>query len=145
MRRRRKSKMALRQISVLLENRPGTLVEVTDLVAAAGINLRAINVSDTSGFGILRLVVDKPELCEKVLKEAGKTVSLVRVLAVNLSDKPGGFSAMARILTENGHNIDYVYHYSEGNFKDASVVIRTDFLDEAESLLVSKGFKMSEE
>ena len=60
--------MFIKQLSVFIENKDGRLAEITAIIANAGIDIRAISISDTTDFGILRLIVDKPEFAEKALK-----------------------------------------------------------------------------
>ena len=85
--------MALKQLTVFVENKQGTVVSITDTLAKNNINLRALSIAETQDFGILRLIVDKPEFAEKALKEAGLTVSLSNVIAVGIPDKKGGIAA----------------------------------------------------
>ena len=81
--------MQIQQLSVFVENKPGRLAEITEVLAAANIDIRAISVADTSDFGILRVIVDKPKEAIETLKEHGMTVSLTNVIAVGVSDHPG--------------------------------------------------------
>jgi len=89
--------MKVKQISVFLENTTGRLAEVTKTIADAGINLRAISIADTADFGILRIVVDKPDEGMKVLKEAEFTAKLTDVIGIILDDKPGGLKKVMDI------------------------------------------------
>ena len=66
--------MYIKQISVFLENKVGRLVEITDTIAKAGIDIRAVSLADTSDYGILRVIVDNPDQAEKVIRDAGYTV-----------------------------------------------------------------------
>ena len=81
----------VKQISVFLENKCGRLVRVTQVLGEAGINIRALSIADTSDFGILRLIVDKPDLACQVLREKGFMASETEVIAVEVPDKPGGW------------------------------------------------------
>ena len=83
--------MFIKQLSVFVENKSGRLAEITALIAAAGVDLRAVSIADTVDFGILRLIVDQPDRAAAALRDAGFTVSLTRVIAANVEDKPGGF------------------------------------------------------
>lgn len=131
--------MAVRQISVFLENKAGTLVEVTSILAENSINIRAISVADTTRFGILRLIVDKPELAEGKLKEEGFTVSVTHVIAAGISDEPGGLSQIAKLFTENGISIDYVYAFISHSSNEACIMLRVDEIDKAEAILKENG------
>jgi len=126
----------VQQISVFLENKSGRLAELTDVLGKSGINIRALSIADTSDFGILRLIVNKPETAFKVLKEAGFTVSITDVIAVEVEDKPGGLAAVLKILESVGINIEYLYAFLEKASNNALVVFRVEQVDEAVDLLI---------
>lgn len=128
--------MKVQQISVFLENKSGRLAELTDVLGKSGINIRALSIADTSDFGILRLIVNKPETAFKVLKEAGFTVSITDVIAVEVEDKPGGLAAVLKILESVGINIEYLYAFLEKASNNALVVFRVEQVDEAVDLLI---------
>ena len=86
--------MAVRQLSVFLENRTGTLCEVTQALSDNGIDVRAITLADTVEFGILRLIVSDPVKAEEVLRAHHFTVSITEVLCVRVDDVPGGLNAV---------------------------------------------------
>ena len=90
--------MYLKQISAFVENRPGRLAEITEILADNGIDLRALSIADTTDFGILRVIVDKPEEVAELLKSKRVTVTLTDVIAIKLPDKSGALSNMLRIL-----------------------------------------------
>ena len=84
--------MFIKQLSLFVENKSGRLAEITSIIAAAGIDIRALSIADTTNFGILRIIVDKPDQAEKILRDAGLTVSLTNVIAIGIPDVPGGFA-----------------------------------------------------
>ena len=90
--------MKIQQLSIFVENREGRLAQITEVLAAAQIDIRAISVADTSDFGILRLIVNDPGQAVKALKAAGMTVSLTDVIGIGINDRPGEFSKAMRIL-----------------------------------------------
>lgn len=137
--------MAVRQISVFIENRAGTLVEVTEVIAKAGVNIRAVSLADTTNFGIMRVIVDKPELCEKALNEEGYTVSITQVLAIGLRDNPGGLHDLAKLTGKNGINLDYIYAYVSHASGEACIIARVAELEKAEALLKDAGFRVYSE
>ena len=94
--------MFIKQLSVFVENKSGRLAEITAVLAGAGIDIRALSIADTTNFGILRIIVDKPFEAETALKEAGLTVSLTSVLAIGIPDEPGGFAAAMKALAAAG-------------------------------------------
>lgn len=101
--------MKVRQLSVFVANEAGRVSQVTDLLGQAGINIRGFSVSDTAEFGILRLVVDKPDEALRVLREGGFTVKESDVICINLPDQPGGLASVLKVVADAGVNIEYVY------------------------------------
>ena len=103
--------MFIKQLSVFVENKSGRLAEITAVLAGAGIDIRALSIADTTNFGILRIIVDKPFEAEAALKEAGLTVSLTSVLAIGIPDEPGGFAAAMKALAAAGVGVEYMYAF----------------------------------
>ncbi len=103
--------MSVEQISIFLENKAGRLAEVTTILADAGVNIKALALADTSEFGILRLIVDKREVAQTVLKNNGVTVRLTHVVAVEVSHTPGGLNRILQILQAQGINVEYMYGF----------------------------------
>lgn len=101
--------MKVRQLSVFIENKAGRVSEVTDVLGTAGINIRGFSVSDTAEYGILRLVVDRPEDGMAALKEQGFTVKESDVICIRLDDAPGSLARVLKIVSDAGVNIEYVY------------------------------------
>lgn len=127
--------MYIKQISVFVENRLGSLVEITKEIANEGIDLRAVSLADTSDFGILRVIVDNPVKAEKVLREAGHTVALTDVIAVGVKDIPGQFSKMLDLLSEKNINVEYMYAFTGNHQGTAYVIIKLDNLAEGIKIL----------
>ena len=130
--------MIIKQISVFLENRPGTLAEVLGVLGEHDINLRAMAVADTADFGILRLVVNEPDKVERVLKGANFAVKITPVLAMKVPDHPGGLLSEIKKLTAAGINIEYVYAFATAASDEARVVLKVDNLSKAEQVLLSE-------
>jgi len=99
----------VRQISVFIANEAGRVSEVTGLLGEAGVNIRGFSVSDTADYGILRLVVDRPDEALEALKTAGFTTREDAVICIDLPDRPGGLAEVLKIVSEAGVNIEYVY------------------------------------
>jgi len=97
------------QLSVFIANEAGRVSEVTKALGEAGINIRGFSVSDTAEYGILRLIVDRPDKAHEVIKAAGFTVKETEVICIDLPDHPGGLASVLRIVSEAGVNIEYVY------------------------------------
>lgn len=118
--------MLIKQLSIFVENKAGRLAEITDIIAKAGIDIRALSIADTTNFGILRIIVDKPDEAEKVLKEAGLTVSLTNVIAIGIPDQPGGFSNAMKCLADAGMGVEYMYAFISRDKGRAYVILRVN-------------------
>ena len=127
--------MTVKQLSVFVENKPGKLMEALEALAESGIDLRAIALADTSDFGILRAIVNKPDHAFEVLSESGFLVKTNNVLAVVIGDKPGGLASVVRLLSEGNVNIEYTYAFVAHSRDHAYVILRVDNNDEAVSIL----------
>ena len=101
--------MKVKQISVFLENKSGRLAEVTRTLGKHDINIRALSIADTTDFGILRLIVNKPADANRILREEGFMVSETEVIAVDVPDRPGGLADVLEMLGKVGVNIEYLY------------------------------------
>ncbi|MEZ6852193.1 ACT domain-containing protein [Halodesulfovibrio aestuarii] len=127
--------MKVEQISVFLENKAGRLAEVTNTLAANGINIRALSLADTTDFGILRLIVDNSEKAKSVLKDKGFTVGKTNVVAVEVEDKPGGLNHILDTLGNNGINVEYMYAFVMPGSTNATLIFRFDKTDQAVDVL----------
>ena len=134
--------MKVRQISIFLENRSGRLASVLKEVGRAGVNIRALSLADTSDFGILRLIVDDVDKGVQVLKDAGHTVSLTEVLAVEVPDHPGGLAGILEKLSEANLNVEYMYAFVCRATDKAVVVFRFEDVDAAIAALKKAGISI---
>jgi hypothetical protein len=134
--------MIIQQISVFVENKPGTMGEVLTVLKDKSINLRALSLADTADFGIIRLIVKEPEKVGALLREAGFTVKTTPVLAIKVPDDPGGLFEQVQKLSSAGINIEYMYAFAANGGSEARVVLKVDDLERSE-LLIS-GEKASE-
>ncbi|HPY82623.1 MAG TPA: ACT domain-containing protein [Bacteroidales bacterium] len=125
--------MIIKQISVFLEDKSGRLTQITKILAQHDINITALSIADATDYGIIRMIVGRPELAQKVLKEQGIAVQLTEVACMVIPNKPGGLHAALQILTDHNINIDYLYAFADGN--KASVVIRSASITEAIAVL----------
>ena len=123
--------MQIQQLSIFVENKSGRLAHITEALAAANVDIRAISVADTSDFGILRLIVDKPEEAVKALKEAHLTVSLTSVIAVGINDQPGEFAKAMRVLADSYIGVEYMYAFISRDKGKAYVILRVEDSDKA--------------
>ncbi len=132
--------MIIKQLSVFLENKKGRVCAAADVLAQNAVNIRALSLADTSEFGILRLIVDRPEDGKKALNSEGMIVRLTDVLSLTMNDAPGGTLGVLRALAENGISVEYMYAGVSKLSGKAFMIIQADDLEAAEKLLVSRGF-----
>jgi len=134
--------MALKQLSIFLENSPGRLLEVTRAFGAAGVNLRALSLADTSGFGVLRLLVSDLAAARRIAMEHHWPARVDEVVAVRIPDTPGSLAAVLAPLYE--HRIDVEYMYAFAGFtsvKQAVMIFRFRDNEAARSGMVLLGAK----
>ncbi|MBE7014258.1 MAG: ACT domain-containing protein [Ruminococcaceae bacterium] len=134
--------MAIKQLTVFVPNRKGTIVAVTDILAKNDINLRALSIAETEDFGILRLIVNDENKAEKVLGEQGYLIKVVDVVGVKIGDAPGKLTAALDVLDKNDINVEYLYAFMARTEKHAYVVLRVENNKTAEEALSSAGFKL---
>jgi len=127
--------MIIQQISVFVENRPGTLAEVLGVLKEHEINLRAMSVADTADFGILRMVVNDPEKVERILRGAGYAVKSTPVLTMTVDDTPGGLLTQIEKMSTAGINVEYLYAFAATSANAARVVIKVDNLERADRIV----------
>ena len=131
--------MTINQLSVFVENKPGKLVEALEILAQAGIDLRALSLADTADFGILRIIVDKPSVALSTLQDAGYLIKSNEVIPVSVSDKPGGLAAVLRILANSDIDVEYTYAFVAHSRDKAYVILRVADNDAAIKTLNANG------
>ena len=114
----------MKQISVFLENKPGELNALTQVLASHNIDMRALSLSETNEFGIARIIVDRPLDTATVLKDAGYICTVTPVLAVAIPNVPGGLNQVLNVLSEAGINLEYGYAFLGGAKDSAYMVFR---------------------
>ena len=134
--------MAIRQISVFVENKKGSLEKAVKTLAEAGVDMRALSIADTADFGILRLIVRDPEATAKLLREMGFVAKINSVLAIAVDDRPGGLAKPLSLLSEQGVSVEYLYAFMSKCDAGATVILRTDKRDIAESVLADAGIRL---
>ena len=134
--------MAIKQITVFVQNKKGTVVSVTDVLSKNNVNLRALSIAETESFGILRLIVNDEKKAEKVLQENGYLIKVIDVLGVKIGDAPGKLTAALDVLDKANINVEYLYAFMARTEKHAYVVLRVEEMAEAEAALTGAGFKM---
>ena len=130
--------MAIKQLSVFVENKEGKLREITDILAKAGIDIRALSIADTSEFGILRLIVRDPHKAKALLEKNGFVATINDVVGVEINDRPGGLAEIVRLFAERGINMEYMYAFLTRTENKAYLVVRVDDASEVETLLESE-------
>ena len=128
--------MSVKQISISLENLPGKFLEVSELLGAEGINIRAITVADTSDISTVRFVTDNPEKTANVLRIYSYSVKETDVIAVEVPDHPGGLRAVLKPLKEANINVTYFYPYlGKGESGQPIVILGVDKTGDALEVL----------
>ena len=130
--------MAITQLSVYLENKPGTLSEVIDVISDAGINIRALSLADTQEFGILRIIVSDVEKTKEIVEGTALCVK-TSVVAVKMADEAGALNKILGILDQENINIEYMYAFTSTVSGSAYVVFRLDDTVHGEEVLNKNG------
>ena len=137
--------MAIKQLSVFVENKKGSLHEITDVLAKEGIDLRSMCLADTTDFGIVRIITREPERAKKILDDAGHAANVREITAFAVPDTPGGLAKVLSLLEGRGVNIEYLYALITGESGKAYTVMRTDNTEETEKLLTANGIELLDE
>ncbi|MDI6810303.1 MAG: ACT domain-containing protein [archaeon] len=135
--------VAIKQISLFLENKPGRMAMVAKTLSDAGVNIRALTIAEAGDFGIIRMVVDDTERGYRVLRDKGFTVSETDVLAVELKDVPGGLYEVANTLGMNNINVDYAYAFVTAKAERAMLILRVDDIKRAAHVLSEAGVRIA--
>ena len=117
--------MTVKQISVFLENRKGQLNEITKILAQAGINLLALNIAETTEYGIVRIIVDDVAAATDALISAGMVVKVSDVSRVTISNSVGGLNSALQKIADAGIDIEYMYSMVSGDSENADMVFKT--------------------
>ncbi len=134
--------MTIKQLSIFVENKAGTVAEITKRLADAGVSIRALSVADTQEFGILRLIVDNVEKAKEALGESDCVVSITKVIGVEIPDVAGGLSNVLELMSKTGINVEYLYAFITISGKHAYVVLRVEDNDKAAKILTENGVKL---
>ena len=132
--------MAIKQLTVFVENKQGAVVTITDTLSQHDINIRALSIAETQEFGILRLIVNDEVTAKDILEKEGYLIKITDVVGVKIGDAPGKLSAALAVLDKNGINIEYLYAFMARTEKHAYVVIRVEDNNAAETALEKAGF-----
>ena len=137
--------MSVKQISVFLENRPGALLGMTRVLAEHSIDMRAFSLAESSDFGIARIIVNDVEKTTAVLKDAGYVHNVTPVIAVAISNTPGGLNKALAALSGAGVNVEYMYAFVGGNRDGAYMIFRVADNAKAAEALRQNGIPLAEQ
>ncbi len=130
----------IKQISIFLPNHPGVLVDLTKLLTDHSINLRALTISETTDYGILKIIVDKTSECIQILERESYLTAVTEVIAIEIPDKTGSLHEVIKLLGENEINIDYLYSTIVKN--GAIIILRVSDNKKVIELLKSKNIRV---
>ena len=126
--------MTIHQLSIFLENKAGVLINVLNVLKEAGIQIIASTISDTQEYGIYRVICTDPSKAYLLLKEAGISVQLSDVFALELDNHPGGAAEVLKVFADNGININYMYSFLLHG--KGILVFRTKETEQARELMI---------
>ncbi len=127
------------QLSIFVKNEPGAFASISGTLKECGINLKAFNIAESSGFGVLRAIADEPKAAYETLKEKGIIVKLTDVIAVPMQDQPGGLYDVGKVFGDANINIEYAYAYA--GVRGPAVFFRLDDPQHAIDALEKAGFR----
>ena len=134
--------MTLNQISVFVENKPGKLQHLTQVLADRNVDMRALSLAETSDFGIVRIIVDDVYAASTLLKDEGFIHNVTKVLGVAIPDQPGGLNTVLAVLKEADINVEYMYAFLGGKSVDhAYMIFRVEDNKAAVAALAAKGIR----
>ena len=137
--------MAVKQLSVYLESKQGTISDITELLAKENVDLRSLCIADTKTFGILRIIADDTERAAQIIKAAGHTFNVREVVCFTVPDEAGGLAKVLRILDDGGVNIEYMYAVIANKTDHARIIARVDDNAKTEALLAAEGIEVISE
>ena len=137
--------MSIKQIAIFVENKPGALASITEVMAEKNINIKAFSIADTKEFGIMRIVVENPEETDAALKEAGYITKITPVLAVEIKDVPGSMSKILKVLADAWISVEYTYAFTSYKEGEAYMMFKVNDTDKATDALKAAGIAVAEQ
>jgi hypothetical protein len=134
--------MNVTQVSIFLENKPGHLQNALKVLADSNINILTLTIAEASDFGIVRMIVNKPDEAARVLKESSFTCSTTEVLALEIDDKPGSLFKALEAFRKRDLNIEYMYAFTEKRGDRAVMIFRFDDIEAAKKGLIDEGYNI---
>ena len=123
--------MPIKQLSLFVENQPGSLSKVCQVLKENRINISTLSLADTREYGILRLLIQEHDRARVVLEKAGYVVKVTDVLALTVPDHPGGLADTLAILDKHALSVEYMYAFTYGRSNKAIIVFRFENQDKA--------------
>ena len=127
--------MKIKQLSIFLQKKKGSLYDALDVLSKGGINIKALSLADTSDFGILRVVVNNPQKGLEILEEANFLVKMTDIIAIEMNDNPGGLSDVLKTIKDNDIDLEYLYAFTHNKTDKAILLLHTDELDNLVNVL----------
>lgn len=134
--------MAIKQLTVYVQNKKGSMAALTDVLAKNGVNIRALSIAETEDFGLLRIIVNDEAAATKILEDNGYLIKAIDVVGVKIGDKPGALTAALEVLDKADVNVEYLYAFMARTEKHAYVVLRVEDNAKAEAVLEEAGMHL---
>ena len=134
--------MAIKQLTVYVQNKKGAMASLTDVLAKNDVNIRALSIAETEDFGLLRIIVDNEAAATKILEENGYLIKAIDVVGVKIGDKPGALTAALNVLDKADIDVEYLYAFMARTEKHAYVVLRVENNEKAEAAIEEAGLHL---
>ena len=134
--------MTVKQFSVFIENRKGSLAEILHLLSRHGVELRALSIADTTDFGVLRFITSNNDAARAALRQDDQVFSENDVIAALMTDEPGGLAGVLQFLADHDVDVEYIYAFVVKSGVSACVIIRANDNDRAQQVLEERGIRL---
>ena len=134
--------MSLQQISIFIENHVGSLAELTKIIKDEDINIRALSIADSSDYGIIRLIVNHPDIAAEKLRSKGFIVNISNVLGIRMNDVPGAFHEVISVLAKSDVMVEYGYAFVSPVSGKAYVIIGTSNIHNATRMFTRNNIEL---
>ena len=131
----------IKQVNVFVENRQGRVCDVIEILAQKGVNILTLSIADTTDYGVMRLIVDKPYTAQKAISEAGFIAKVTHVIAVKVDHTPGEPAKLLKVLKDCGQSVAYLYAFCVKNGDEPIIVIRPTHREPALKALADAGIE----
>ncbi|WP_410319538.1 acetolactate synthase [Methanobrevibacter sp.] len=135
--------MKIKQLSIFLQNRMGSLSKPLEVLSDADVNIKALCMADTSEFGILRLVVDNPEKGKEALEKNNFLVKITDIIGVEMNDTPGGLTTILKTIKDNDIDLEYLYAFTHEKVGKAILLLHSENIDQLISILNENNIKIT--